>query len=89
MLTASARTYAPRMRDIEVIDGGLRLLLAIRHMVRRAEGRPPSTERIDELLDERSANRGTECTLKPVGTAAYLSEKGGTARGEQPRRASP
>jgi hypothetical protein len=40
------------MRDIEVIDSELRLLLAIHHMVREAEGRPPSTVRIDELLDE-------------------------------------
>ena len=40
------------MRDIEVIDGELRLLQAIRNMVREEEGRPPSTARIDELLDE-------------------------------------
>ncbi len=31
------------MRDIETIDPELRLLVAIRHMVREAEGRPPST----------------------------------------------
>jgi hypothetical protein len=31
------------MRDIEVIDSELRLLLAIRRMVREEEGRPPST----------------------------------------------
>ena len=43
------------MRDIDVIDSELLLLLAIRHMVREAEGRPPSTARIDELLDERSS----------------------------------
>jgi hypothetical protein len=42
------------MRDLEVIDSELRLLLAIRHMVREEEGRPPGTA-IDELLDERSA----------------------------------
>jgi hypothetical protein len=40
------------MRDIEVIDSELRLLLAIRSMVREEEGRPPSTTRIDGLLDE-------------------------------------
>jgi hypothetical protein len=39
---------------LEVIDSELRLLLAIRRMVREAEGRPPSTARIDELLDERA-----------------------------------
>jgi hypothetical protein len=46
------------MRDIETIDDELRLLLAIRRMVREAEGRPPSTTRIDELLDERANRRG-------------------------------
>jgi hypothetical protein len=43
------------MRDIEVIDPELRLLLAIRRMVREAEGPTPNTARIDVLLDERSA----------------------------------
>ena len=43
------------MRDPETIDSELRLLLAIRRMVREAEGRTPNTARIDELLDERSA----------------------------------
>lgn len=42
------------MRDVEVIDSELRLLVAIR-MVREEEGRPPSTARIDELLDEGAA----------------------------------
>jgi hypothetical protein len=43
------------MRDIETIDAEFRLLLAIRHMAREAEGRTPNTARIDALLDERSA----------------------------------
>ena len=43
------------MRDLEVIDSELGLLLAIRHMAREAEGRTPNTARIDALLDERSA----------------------------------
>ncbi len=43
------------MRDLEVIDSELRLLLAIRKMAREIEGRPPSTARIDALLDEHSA----------------------------------
>jgi hypothetical protein len=42
------------VRDIEVIDSELRLLLVIRNMVREAEGRTPNTARIDALLDERS-----------------------------------
>jgi hypothetical protein len=41
------------MRDIETIDSELRLLVAIRRTVWEEEGRPPSTARIDELLDER------------------------------------
>jgi hypothetical protein len=51
------RVYAPHVRDLEVIDSELRLLLAIRTMVREAEGRPPSTARIDQLLDERLSHR--------------------------------
>jgi hypothetical protein len=51
-----ARIYAPRMRDREVIDPELRLLLAIRHMAREAEGRTPNTARMDALLDERTAS---------------------------------
>jgi hypothetical protein len=43
------------VRDLEVIDSELRLLLAIRRMVREAEGRTPNTARIDALLDERAA----------------------------------
>ena len=44
------------MRDIEVIDSELGLLLAIRKMAREAEeGRSPNTARIDELSDERAA----------------------------------
>jgi hypothetical protein len=43
------------VRDLEVIDSELRLLLAIRHMARDAEGRTPNTARIDALLDERSS----------------------------------
>jgi hypothetical protein len=43
------------MRDLEVIDSELRLLLAIRHMAREAEGRTPNTARIDAQLDERAA----------------------------------
>jgi hypothetical protein len=43
------------MRDIETIDAELRLLLAIRRMVREEEGRTPNTVRIDALLDECSS----------------------------------
>jgi hypothetical protein len=53
-----------------VIDSELRLLLAIRPMVREEEGRPPSTARIDELLDERSELTGN-CRL-----AARLGDAG-------------
>ena len=43
----------------------VRLLLAIRRMVRAAEGRPPSTARIDELLDERAATVLLKDTVAP------------------------
>ena len=46
------------MRDIETIDSELRLLLAIRQMVREEEGRTSSTAWADQLLDERLAHRG-------------------------------
>jgi hypothetical protein len=49
---AGARTYAPRMRDIETIDSELRLLLAIRQMVREEEGRPAVVR-----ADRRTARR--------------------------------
>jgi hypothetical protein len=41
------------VRGIEVIDGELGFLVAIRRLVPE-EGRPRYTELIDELLDERS-----------------------------------
>ena len=44
------------MHDIEVIDAELRLLAAIHPTVLEAEGRTPSTARIDELLDERATS---------------------------------
>jgi hypothetical protein len=59
-LSAPQGIYAPRMPDIEVIDSQLRLLLAIRRTLREAEGRPPSTARIDALLDERPV--GNACS---------------------------
>ena len=62
------------MRDIEVIDPELRLLLAIRRMVREAEGPTPNTARIDVLLDERSAGsaaaQGTSRAKQVVHSAA-------------------
>ena len=54
------------MRDIEVIDSELRLLLAIRRMVREEEGRTLSTTRIDELLNERSATVVLSTTVGPA-----------------------
>ena len=44
------------MRDIETIDGELRLLLAIRRMVREEEGRTPSTARVKPVT--RREDRG-------------------------------
>jgi hypothetical protein len=55
-----------RMRDLEVIDCELRLLLAIRKMAREADGRSPNTARIDALLDERSATLVLSTTVGPA-----------------------
>jgi hypothetical protein len=57
------------MRDIETIDAELRLLVAIRRAVREAEGRPPSTARIDGLLDERATARHVLLAFRPYGVA--------------------
>lgn len=54
------------MHDIEGIDSELRLLLAIRHMVRETEGRPPSTARSDKLLDVRSATMVLSTAVEPA-----------------------
>jgi hypothetical protein len=43
------------MRDIETIDGELRLLVRAWRVARVLSDRMPSTAHIDELLDERSA----------------------------------
>ena len=51
--TLSARTYPPRMRDVATIDSELRLLIAIRRLVREEDGRTSRTRRIDQLPDER------------------------------------
>jgi hypothetical protein len=58
--TVFQQIYAAGVRDIEVIDSERRLLLAIRRMVREEEGRPPSTARIDGLLDERAEPPGQD-----------------------------
>ena len=57
------------MRDIDTIDSELRLLVAIRHMVREAEGRPPNTARIDQLLDERRELTGRHNPNTELGIA--------------------
>ncbi|HXA88034.1 MAG TPA: hypothetical protein VNW96_05565 [Mycobacterium sp.] len=73
---------SPNMRDLEVIDSELWLLLAIRQMVREEEGRPPSTARIDELLDERSAAaaRTASSRRRPTRLAPWWSTKPWSAK---------
>jgi hypothetical protein len=46
------------MRDLETIDSELRLLAAVRRVCREYDGRVPSMTLVDDLLDERRANRG-------------------------------
>ena len=41
------------MRDVATIDSELRLLIAIRRLVREEDGRTSRTRRIDQLSDER------------------------------------
>jgi hypothetical protein len=53
------------VRDLEVIDSELLLLLAIRRVVREEEGRARSISRIDELLDDASV-LGTGGTARGV-----------------------
>ena len=55
------------MRDLEVIDSELRLLLAIRNMAREAEGRTPNTARINALLDERATSLNERDDHQPDG----------------------
>lgn len=55
VMPGTCGTSGARMRDLEVINSELRLLVAIRRMVREVEGRTPNARRIDQLLDERAA----------------------------------
>jgi hypothetical protein len=55
MIEPGVGPYALSVRDVETIDSELGLLLALRKMARKAEGRAPNPSRIDALLDERSA----------------------------------
>ncbi len=55
------------MRDIETIDGELRLLFRAWHVARVLTRRTPSTVHIDELLDERAASLAAETmAARPV-----------------------
>jgi hypothetical protein len=50
----SARAgFAPRMRDLEIIDSELRLVAALRRAARERGGPLPSIDVADALLDER------------------------------------
>jgi hypothetical protein len=42
------------MRDLDVTDSELRLLIAVRRSCQELDGRTPSTRLIDSLLDERA-----------------------------------
>jgi hypothetical protein len=54
------------MRDIETIDGELRLLARVWGVARQMSGRTPSTAHIDELLDERwTARRLSPLSVSP------------------------
>jgi hypothetical protein len=62
------------MRDIENIDGELRLLARAWRVARELCDRMPSTAHIDRLLDERAA--AFSAALSPVGgTEIFLGER--------------
>lgn len=46
------------MRDIEVIDSELRLLVAVRRTARELSGRTPSSALVDALLGRASGGHG-------------------------------
>ncbi len=54
------------MRDVNTIDSELRLLAAIRWSLRECGGVPPSTDRVDALLDERAHGRGARGAAQKV-----------------------
>lgn len=58
VLREVAGDYAGAMRDPDVIDSELRLLVAVRNAAREAGGPPPSIGPVDELLDERAQAQG-------------------------------
>ena len=60
------------MRDIETIDGELRLLARVWGVARHMTGRTPSTAHIDDLLDERAAAAGAKAVVghSPASTTA-------------------
>jgi len=61
----------PGVRDIETIDGELRLLFRAWRVARVLSDRMPSTAHIDELLDERAATNSpldqAKGTAEPYG----------------------
>jgi hypothetical protein len=50
-------TYAPRIREMEIIDSELRLVAALRHAAHQRGGPLPSMAVADALLDERIRNQ--------------------------------
>jgi hypothetical protein len=57
LLASTRQLRFGTMRDREVIDSELRLLVAVRRSIRE-HGGAPSSLLIDELLDERLSHRG-------------------------------
>src|SRR5271156_308688 len=88
--TECARLSSTGLRDIEVIDSELRVLLAIRRMVREVEGRPPSTARIDGLLDEPpEPDRGSARLTSRTGRPCCPRGRPVRLRGDSPGRSGP
>jgi hypothetical protein len=69
------------MRDIETIDGELRLLARAWRVARHLSGCTPSTAHIDELLDERSAATFSGAEPQNTGAPQSLSARRSSAAG--------
>jgi hypothetical protein len=68
------------VRDIETIDGELRLLARALRVARELCDRTPSTEHIDVLLDERSATMVLSTTVAGGCMAQTITQLSATNR---------
>ena len=68
------------MRDIETIDGELRLIVRAWRVARLVSDRIPSTAHIDELLDERAAALDREGFFSSLSSLSCPAARGPGSR---------